>query len=297
MDTPNVFISYSHDGPDLEGWVLKLASNLRSHGVNAILDQWDLRLGSDLRFFMENGLSSSNLVICICSENYVRKVDSGTNGAGYEAMIMTQSLLQNAKQEYIIPVIRDNPLANKVPIALGSKNYIDFSDDSQYIAKYQELLERIYGEDMKKKPPLGDNPFSATLASKIETKTKIESVLYHSPEMDGTVTFQYDNNNGIYTIGTGEYSFETRWSRAGTNAIYAYGLIGFRRDATEFPAVNDLLKYDFSSKTRMIQSGQIVIIENMKRHFAAIKVGTVKSSSHGSPIDEMVFEYHIYTLS
>ena len=43
MDNPTVFISYSHDNEDHKSWVLKLASDLRSHGVNAILDQWDLR--------------------------------------------------------------------------------------------------------------------------------------------------------------------------------------------------------------------------------------------------------------
>lgn len=48
MDNPTVFISYSHDDKQHEAWVLKLATDLRSHGVNAILDQWDLRLGSDL---------------------------------------------------------------------------------------------------------------------------------------------------------------------------------------------------------------------------------------------------------
>ena len=96
MENPTVFISYSHDNDEHKAWVLKLATNLRSHGVNAILDQWDLRLGTDLRFFMENGLSSSALVLCVCSENYVRKVDAGTGGSGYEGMIMTQGLLQNA---------------------------------------------------------------------------------------------------------------------------------------------------------------------------------------------------------
>ncbi len=29
-------------------------------------------------------------------------------------------------------------------------------------------------------------------------------------------------------------------------------------------------------------------------HFAAIKLGSVKSSSHGCPYDEMEFDYHIY---
>ena len=88
MNNPTVFISYSHDDEKHENWVLKLATDLRSHGVDAILDQWDLRLGADLRFFMENGLSASKLVLCICSKTYVQKVNSGTGGAGYELSLI-----------------------------------------------------------------------------------------------------------------------------------------------------------------------------------------------------------------
>ena len=295
MDNPTVFISYSHDNVQHEEWVLKLATDLRSHGVNTILDQWDLRLGSDLRFFMENGLSASNLVLCICSEEYVKKVNSGLGGAGYEGMIMSQSFLSNANTEFVVSIVRNNPATQKVPLVYGSKLYIDFSDDAQYVAKYLELLERIHGEDSKKKPPLGENPFSTKLSEAIEVKIKIETVLYHSPAMDGTVVFRFDNNNEIYTIGNGEYAFDTRWSRCGNNSIYAMGLIGFKPEAEEFPPKLDtLLSYDFSSRTRTIKTGQIVIFENLNRHFAAVRLGPIKSSSHGNLYDEMTFEYHIY---
>ena len=183
MENPTVFISYSHDNDEHRAWVLKLATDLRYHGVNAILDQWDLRIGTDLRFFMENGLSASTLVLCVCSENYVRKVDTGTGGSGYEGMIMTQGLLQNAKAEYVIPIVRNNPSAKKVPVAFAGKLYTDFSDDSKYDSKYQELLERIYGEDTKKKPPLGNNPFSSTTAHTIDIRTNIEKDLYSSAKV------------------------------------------------------------------------------------------------------------------
>ncbi|MBR5258932.1 MAG: toll/interleukin-1 receptor domain-containing protein [Eggerthellaceae bacterium] len=212
MSNPAVFISYSHDSEEHKAWVLKLATDLRSHGVDAILDQWDLRIGSDLRFFMERGLTAANLVLCICSEAYVDKVDTGSGGSGYEGMIMTRSLLQNAKTEFIVPVVRNNSSSKKVPVALTSKLYIDFTDDKQYIARYQELLARIYGEDSKKKPPLGSNPFSVTMSEMIELKNKIESVRYCSAAMDGSVVFRFDNNNGLYTLGSGEYTFSTRWS-------------------------------------------------------------------------------------
>lgn len=297
MNNPNVFISYSHDSQEHKAWVLKLASDLRSHEVNAILDQWDLRIGSDLRFFMENGLSNANLVLCICSEQYVDKVNFGKGGSGYEGMIMTQSLLQNANSEFIISVVRNNPSAPKVPLAFGSKLYIDFSDDAQYIAKYQELLERIYGEDSKKKPPLGINPFSDDIGRQIAIKTKIESVKYHSASPNGTVVFRFDNNNGYYALGNGEYAFETRWSRAGNNSIHAYGAIGFDRNITGFPSLENIPCMDFSSSSRTIQTGQIVVFENPSHHFVAIKLGEVKSSGHGFPYDEMTFDYHIYEIT
>ena len=296
MDNPKAFISYSQDSDAHKAWVLKLATDLRSHGVDVVLDQFDLRLGQDLRFFMENGLSGSALVLCICSEKYVEKVNSGTGGAGYEGMIMTQSLLKNANMDYIIPIVRNNQTSPKTPLSFGSKAYIDFSDDDLYYEKYRELLERIYGEDTKKKPPLGKNPFSSEMEQAIKIKTQIESVLYHSPSMDGHVVFRFDNNNGRYSIGTGNYQFDTRWSRAGNNSIHTYGLLGFQPEVKEYPTYPDLVSLDYSSRSRTIRTGQIVVVKNSFSHFAAIKLGKVKSSGHGYPYDEMEFDYHIYML-
>ncbi len=294
MDNPTVFISYSHDNDEHKFWVLKLASDLRKHGVDAILDQWDLPIGNDLRFFMENGLSSSKLVLCICSENYVQKVNMGKGGSGYEGMIITQPFLTDANYDFIIPIVRNNNSADKVPTAFGSKLYIDFSEDNKYLEKYQELLERIYGEDIKRKPPLGKNPFNGELSRKIDIKTNIESILYHSPNTEGTVVFRFDNNDGHYYIGNGEYMFDTRWSRAGNNSIHAYGLIGYKAGEKEFPSAEVLYDYDYSSTVRTIKTGDIVIFRNLNRHFVAVKLGTVKSSSHGYPYDEMIFDYKIY---
>ena len=294
MENPRVFISYSQDNEEHKAWVLKLATDLRSHGVDAILDQFDLRLGQDLRFFMEHGLSSSALVLCVCSQKYVEKVNAGIGGAGYEGMIMTQSLLKNANMDYIISIIRNNQSEQKVPLSFGSKTYIDFNDDNLYFVKYRELLMRIYGEDAAKKPPLGKNPFSTEMGQAIETKTKIESALYHTPALDGHVVFRYDNNNGIYTIGTGEYQFDTRWSGCGPNAIYAIGSVGVQLGAKEFPEYRDIVNFDFTSRTRTLRTGQVAIIKNHLFRFAAVKIGQVKASSHGASYDELEFEYHIY---
>lgn len=293
INAPKVFISYSHDTQEHKDWVLKLATQLRGHGVDAILDQFDLHIGSDLRFFMEQGLCSSAMVLCVCSEIYVDKVNSGKGGSGYEGMIMTQELLSNANASYIIPIVRNNNSNKKVPTALGSKLYIDFSDNAVYYDKYRELLEKIYGEDLKKKPPIGKNPFSSKTATEVDIKTSIEKGLYCSPTMSGSVTFRYDNNNGNYSIGSGDFLFITHWSGAANNMIYAYGKIGYKDDCKDYPTVDQISDFDFSSSIRTIYTGEVFVYQNQQGHFAAIKLGKVDSKSHGRHHDEITFEYKI----
>lgn len=55
---PKVFISYSHDSLSHKTWIKKLTTYLRNKGIDVILDQWDLALGSDIAKFMEHGLSN-----------------------------------------------------------------------------------------------------------------------------------------------------------------------------------------------------------------------------------------------
>ena len=73
-ETKKAFISYAWDSEEHNEWVLKLASDLRRHGVDVILDQWDARLGNDLSFFMEQGLTASHFVLCVCNDKYIKKL-------------------------------------------------------------------------------------------------------------------------------------------------------------------------------------------------------------------------------
>jgi hypothetical protein len=93
MSHPEVFISYSHDSQDHKLWVLNLATRLRTNGVDAILDQWDLGPGGDLPHFMEQSISRSSRVLMVCTERYVEKANAGTGGVGYEKMIVTSDLV------------------------------------------------------------------------------------------------------------------------------------------------------------------------------------------------------------
>lgn len=292
-ENPIVFISYSHDSDEHKEWVKALATRLRNHGVDVILDQWDLKIGQDLRFFMEHGVTKSKMVLCVCSENYVDKANKGIGGTGYETMIISQDLLNNINLQYIIPIVRNNNLDKKMPTCLGTKLYIDFSDDSLFYENYRILLERIYNEDVKKKPPLGNNPFASLLGDEIDVKTSIDSTKYYSPEDSGKVTFEYSNNNQQYIIGIGNYRFITKWSSASNDCIHAYGNIGYIAGRHDFPRYDEIVKFDYSSNARTIYNDEIVIFRNEFGKFLAIKIISVDSKSHGKEKDMMTFEYRI----
>ena len=65
MTIPKIFISYSHDSLSHKGWVLSLATKLRASGIDAILDQWELKAGDDLPSFMEKHISVADYVLMI----------------------------------------------------------------------------------------------------------------------------------------------------------------------------------------------------------------------------------------
>lgn len=137
---PKVFVSYSHDTDCHKNWVLSLATRLLANGVDVVLDQWDLTLGSDLPRFMETGLTAAQRVLTVCTEPYVAKANAGRGGVGYEKMILTAQLIRDISTDRIIPVIRKNTLVPPVPTFLSSRVYIDFRDDLAYETRYAELL-------------------------------------------------------------------------------------------------------------------------------------------------------------
>lgn len=299
-DHPKVFISYSWDNDVNEkhkNWVLKLATDLTHHGVYVTLDQWDARLGNDLAFFMEQGLTDSQMVLCVCSDKYVEKANNMKGGVGYEKRIISANLISESNKGYVIPIIRNNN-SKSVPTFLKGLKYADFSDDSRYLIVYSELLARIYNEDLKQKPLLGSNPFAISSTSEnIRILTEIQKVEFCNPALEGTVEFDYKRNSGIYMIGEGIRSFNLLFSECGPLSIYCYRdyilQIGYNPKYREFPNESDFLNFDYSSRCKALDIGEILILENKSNQFAAIKILDVKTNA--SDIDHLVkFSYKIY---
>lgn len=296
--TPKVFISYSHDTQEHKDWVHQLASRLVANGVDVILDQWNLSLGGDLPKFIESGLTDAKRVLAICTESYVNKANTGKGGVGYEKMILTAQLMQDLSTEKIIPVIRNNSLGTVLPVFLGTRVYIDFRNDQEYEQKYAELVHEIYGKKIRPRPPLGKNPFDESQVFN-SPRLSMSPERYVSPAFSGKVTFDFSNNNGQYTLGTGNMTFVTRWSRGSNNSIHVYSdhqsirSVAIAYGTKEINEIVDASVYDTSSRNRAPHLGEIIVLQNSAGYYAAIKINELKSRSHGHDFDEISFQYLI----
>ena len=122
---------------------------------------------------------------------------------------------------------------------------------------------------------------------------------YASRRLKGRESFDYSNNNGLFTIGHDELEFETKWSKASDQSIHVYNdqasikAIALARGISDIDQISDARVYDFSSRSRTPQEGEIVIFENSYGNFAAVKVIDIKDCTRRDSVDEITFEYVI----
>jgi hypothetical protein len=156
---PRVFVSYTHENPDHKRWVSQLATDLRSQGVDAILDQWDLQLGDDVTLFMERGIREAERVLLVCTPAYARKANEGQGGVGYERLVVTGELAAQIDTNKFICVLRSGTKEGSIPAFAQTRLFVDFTDDSTYAVSLKRLLRDIHNAPVTPKPPIGANPF------------------------------------------------------------------------------------------------------------------------------------------
>ena len=133
----------------------------------------------------------------------------------------------------------------------------------------------------------------------IRDNSKFVEQFNANPNLNGTVTFDYTNNNGLYTIGNNELIFETKWSSAANSKIHAYNdpltikTIAIADGNTEINEIRDGSLYNSSSRTRLIGNGEILVLQNMNGYFAAIKIVDVKYKNGADTRHELSFNFQI----
>lgn len=142
---PKVFVS--HASEDKQRFVVKFAQRLRENGVDAWLDQWEMRPGDSLvdKIF-EQGLKQAQAVVIVVSAASVHKpwVREELN------LSVVKRISQGLK---LIPVVIDQC---EVPEALQSTIWQRIDDLENYDAAFQRILSAIF--DVSDKPVLGKRP-------------------------------------------------------------------------------------------------------------------------------------------
>jgi hypothetical protein len=291
INEPKVFVSYSWDDDSHCEWVTNLAGRLMVNGIKVFLDRFDVFLGSNLEKFMDEGLNESRYVICICSDGYYKKFNTKGTGVQKENCLI-KSL---ERSDFVIPVLKNNK-SKLIPDGLGEIFYADFdkSDDDK---EFEKIISRVFGEDKKTVPFVGRNPFEKEIANKHILEAKIQSSAYINLSFKNTVNFNYSNNCGTFIIGSGEYSFTTKWSKAGNTRIHAYNdlvkniaLVKNQKSLDDLTSTEGL---DFTSRSRTSQKGDCIIWINEYGNIANTRIVGIKDDRTDSQ-DEVIFEYKIY---
>ena len=156
---PKVFISYKWGSPERNQWVAGLAATLRQNGIEAILDQWHLRVGQDMAAFMASNLRDCDRVVIIYTEDYVGRIEGGTTGGvAYEHMLITGELMQQVGTLKFVPVVRQDTNPPRLPVEMRGRWHVNLADGPTYQNQLELLLRELHNVP-RPIPPLGQNPF------------------------------------------------------------------------------------------------------------------------------------------
>ena len=145
MSPPKVFVS--HASEDKSRFVVDFARRLRENGVDAWLDQWEMKPGDSLvdKIF-EEGLKDARAVIVVLSKSSVQKpwVREELNASVVNRI---------SRGTRLIPVVIDDC---EVPESLRSTVWQRVDDVNDYGESLQRILSAIF--DVSDKPTIGNTP-------------------------------------------------------------------------------------------------------------------------------------------
>lgn len=152
MGMIRVFISYCHKDVS-EEWLEKLVVELGQYGIETIVDIYDLQLGQDLNYFMEQ-IKNVDKVLILLGKVYKEKANERKGGVGIETQIISNDVYSDLKQTKFIPIVisKDEEGNAYLPYYLETRLYIDFSNDKLFDQNIEELVRQINMLPRKEKP-------------------------------------------------------------------------------------------------------------------------------------------------
>ena len=153
MDTMSeplkVFVSYKREDLVRNAWVAKLTTDLRTAGIDALLDIWEVRLGESFTDYMALRIKDSDALLFVITETSVKAVESPAFGALKFELQMALARRIAGESFRLIGLYREGPAP---PVHLRDNRYVDFRDDSRYDSALTELIRDLLG--VSDRPPL-----------------------------------------------------------------------------------------------------------------------------------------------
>jgi hypothetical protein len=155
---PKVFISFSHDGDDHVDAVLALADWLRSHAVDASIDQYEESPPEGWLIWMQQQIESAQFVLVVCTQAYKTRIEKNEEpgvglGAIWEGQLIMMNLYksQGRNSKYIPVMINPSDQAFIPPLLNSVTRYCVDTEDG-----YDKLYRRLTAQHAIEKPPLGE---------------------------------------------------------------------------------------------------------------------------------------------
>ncbi|TDP70450.1 SEFIR domain-containing protein [Actinokineospora alba] len=160
---PRVFVSYSHDTPEHQQQVHRLATFLRMRmGLDVHVDLWYDNVRRDWSLWAVEQLSEADFILVIASPKFKQRADGMAaphegRGAQFEAAILRDNLTRNLKEqtERILPVVLPGRSVEEIPTFLNAYSTTryeirEFTEDG-----VADLIAAITGEGRHKMPERG----------------------------------------------------------------------------------------------------------------------------------------------
>lgn len=154
-----VLVSYAWEDEAYRELVARLAARLRSDGIDARLDRWNVD-DRPLPDFMASEVRKADKVLMLCSPAYKKKVHAmqdgeRATGAGLESALLTSAVFNDyTLRKKILVVVARGDAADAVPDGFAGLARDKLSLDPFDEAAYQTILRRLYGGNVQA-PALG----------------------------------------------------------------------------------------------------------------------------------------------
>ena len=253
-------------------YVVEVAKHLQARGVRVFYDDFEATWGKHaVEYFHDVYRNRADYIVMFVSKEYVdRPIPNVERRAALDKAMAT-------RQDCILPVRFDD---TPVP---GLSTSVLYEDAENFTpAMLASKIAKM----------LGVAPFAGKASD-------VPPPQMTSPT--GEALFDYSNHNGRYVMGEGVLEFETKWTKASDRSIHVYNDppsingVAIAKGSSSISEVSSAGVFDFTSRTRTPQHGQVVVFRNTQGIYAAAHILNITDDTRGADHDELHFRYAIQT--